>query len=109
MNIPFTPFHKIIDKPVAKMSQSFNTTETIREYNPKEPYYTVICQQYRYRIYFKNKECVILPVDVARELQGFPKTYFKNYHNIKNIRKMVGNAVPCQIGYLVCTILQQLI
>jgi site-specific DNA-cytosine methylase len=107
-NIPFTPFHKILRKSISKLSQSFNKKETIRDYNPKEPYYTVICQQHRYIIYLKNNTRLILSPEISKTLQGFPQNYFKTNTSKQEISTMIGNAVPCQVGFVICTILQKI-
>jgi site-specific DNA-cytosine methylase len=104
LNIPFTPFHKILGKPIDKLSYLFNYKETSRKYNSKEPYFTIIGRQNTYKIYLKNDECIQLPLETSITLQGFPKNYFDNA-NISDIRIMNGNAVPCQVGYIVCMIL----
>ena len=98
-------------KPVSKLSQSFNKKETIRDYNPKEPYYTVICQQHRYLIYLKNNTVIILSPEISKTLQGFSKNYFKNTTTTttkQEICTMIGNVVPCQVGFVICTILQKI-
>jgi len=108
LDIPFTPFHKILGKPISKLSQSFNKKETIRDYNPKEPYYTIVCRYYMYFIYLENGDVINLTKEIAQKLQGFPTKYFsqkKNSISQDCIYKMIGNAVPCQVGYVICTIL----
>ncbi len=94
-------------KPISKLSQSFNKKETIREYNPKEPYYTIVCRYSMYYIYLHNGNTINLTKDVAQKLQGFPDNYFNKCKSQDCVYKMIGNAVPCQVGYIVCMILQQ--
>jgi site-specific DNA-cytosine methylase len=106
INIPFKPLHKILGMPIKATSYRFNTKETIKDYNPKEPYYTIISSIQLYKIYTEN-ECRKLSLDIAQNLQGFPKKYFDNA-TIKDKSIMIGNAVPCQVGYVICMILQQM-
>ncbi len=105
LNIPFKPFHKILGKSVKAISQSFKDKETIRNYDPKEPYYTVVSGVNRYIIYFKHDKSMKLSVDVAKKLQGFPNKYFDMLSNNTDMGKMIANAVPCQVGYVVCMLL----
>jgi site-specific DNA-cytosine methylase len=103
LNIPFKPLHKILGKSIKATSYRFNTKETIKNYNPKEPYYTVISSIQLYKIYTKT-ECIKLSLDIAQTLQGFPAKYFDNAI-VKDKSIMIGNAVPCQVGYVVCMLL----
>lgn len=107
LNIPFKPLHKILGKPIEAISQSFNGKETIRKYNPKEPYYTIVSCQHMYNIYLKDENCIKLPLNVSQTLQGFPNKYFDK-HSIADLKVMIGNAVPCQVGYVICMVLQQI-
>jgi site-specific DNA-cytosine methylase len=93
--------------PIKATSYTFNDKETIKDYNPKEPYYTIVSRQSMYNIYLKNETCIKLPLNISQILQGFPKKYFDKA-TIKDKSIMIGNAVPCQVGYVICRILQQI-
>jgi site-specific DNA-cytosine methylase len=109
LNIPFKPLHKILGKPILKTSLQFQNNETIRKYNPNEPFYTILTGIDKYNIFLTNEKSIKLPLEVAQTLQGFPAKYFDTCDITKKNRlKMIGNAVPCQIGYIICIILQQI-
>lgn len=109
LNIPFKPLHKILGKPIQKTSLQFQNNETIRKYNPNEPFYTILTGIDKYNIFLTNTKSIKLSLEVAQTLQGFPVTYFDTCDTTKRNRlKMIGNAVPCQVGYIICIILQQI-
>lgn len=109
LNIPFKPLHKILGKSISKTSLQFQNNETIRKYNPNEPFYTILTGIDKYNIFLTNENSIKLPLEIAQTLQGFPAKYFDTCDTTKKNRlKMIGNAVPCQIGYIICIVLQQI-
>ena len=51
---------------------------------------------------------VIYPITIpiASKLQGFPENYFNTVKGYQNTCKMIGNAVPTQVGYVIATLLR---
>jgi site-specific DNA-cytosine methylase len=104
LDIPFPPFHTIVDKPLVYISCSFNNTEYKKKYNSLEPYYTVIKSFEHYKYYDMKNNMYILDIKVAMKLQGFPQNYFDTCSKT-DTRQMIANAVPAQVGYIVTLLL----
>lgn len=106
LDIPFPPFHTIVKKPLSNISCIFNSIEYKKKYNSSEPFYTVISSFEKYKYYNMKNNMYILDIKVAMKLQGFSENYF-NTCSKTDTQQMIANAVPAQVGYVICTILQK--
>ncbi len=107
INIPFEPFCKIIGKKIKYISNSYNllTKNPKKIYDRSQPFYTLVTTLHTYKVHCADGDIFSITIPIACKLQGFPENYFNSVKSCQDIRKMIGNAVPTQVGYVIAMLL----
>ncbi len=77
------------------------TNNNKKIYDKTQPFYTILGSLHTYNIYCNNGDVCPITIPIASKLQGFPENYFNTMKGYQNTCKMIGNAVPIQVGYVI--------